>query len=389
MMRRSLGVLFMLVMSLPISLNAQLSESPIKIFGYFQNNFQHQTASAQDPEQNSFSLQQLNLFFQKDLAKNWRAFINFEFLNNFSSSRQWGSVNLEEAWVRYRLNEKFNLKMGLLLPIFNHLNEIKNRTPLLPYIIRPLVYETSFEEVVAIDDYTPSRAFLQAYGFLPMENVKFDYAIYLGNSPNISTRLPQLDTEMQTGIDTTDTFLVGGRIGVRVSELKFGFSATRENDNRFQGSEVAFGGAPKRFLEIPRTRFGADLSYHSDKIVFESEIIRFNLEDASDDLDLERTFYYGTLGYFFKENFFIYGSYWKAKENLQAIANIEIQQRAEIDIPTFGVAYNISERVTLKGQYAFVDIEHKDSIRLEDGTILIESERSKINFFAIAASVFF
>jgi len=129
---------------------AQVKETPIKIFGYFQNSFQQWTAFEFRPKQNSFSLQQLNLFFQKDLGTNWTTFVNFEFLNNFSSGRQWGSANLEEAWVKYRADMRFNLKLGLLVPIFNNLHEIKNRTPLLPYIIRPLAYETSFSEFILI-----------------------------------------------------------------------------------------------------------------------------------------------------------------------------------------------------------------------------------------------
>ncbi|MCH8021836.1 hypothetical protein IH785_18565, partial [candidate division KSB1 bacterium] len=101
---------------------AQGEQPPIKIFGYFQNSFQQWTAFEERPKQNSFSLQQLNLFFQKDLGPNWTAFVNFEFLNNFSSSRQWGSFNLEEAWVKYRADMRFNLKLGLLVPRFNNLH---------------------------------------------------------------------------------------------------------------------------------------------------------------------------------------------------------------------------------------------------------------------------
>ncbi|MFQ5770818.1 MAG: hypothetical protein ACE5HX_09790, partial [bacterium] len=183
-MIRLQALLFLLTSFIAVSNSlAQIGESPIRIFGYFQNSLQHWTTFEDRQEQNSFSVQQLNLFFQKDLGQNWRAFVNFEFLNNFSSSRQWGAANLEEAWVRYRANEKFNLKLGLLIPIFNNLNEIKNRTPLLPYIVRPLVYETSFSEFIAVEEFTPARAFVQAYGFLPIDDVKLDYALFVGNSP--------------------------------------------------------------------------------------------------------------------------------------------------------------------------------------------------------------
>ncbi len=167
-MARLRAIIILLMLFIRVcSTHAQFGESPIRIFGYFQNSFQHWTTFEERPKQNSFSLQQLNLFFQKDLGTNWTAFVNFEFLNNFSSGRQWGSAKLEEAWVKYRANMRFNLKLGLLIPIFNNLNWIKNRTPLLPYIIRPLAYETSFSEFILIDVLTPVQAFTQVYGFFP------------------------------------------------------------------------------------------------------------------------------------------------------------------------------------------------------------------------------
>jgi len=69
---------------------AQREDTPLKVFGYFQNSLQQWTAFQYHPAQNSFGLQQLNLFFQKDLYRNWTAFVNFEALNSFSSSRRWG-----------------------------------------------------------------------------------------------------------------------------------------------------------------------------------------------------------------------------------------------------------------------------------------------------------
>ena len=114
--------------------------------------FQHdkETSSiSANKESITFNLQQLNMFFQRDITQQWTSFVNVEILNNYSSSRQWGALNLEEAWVKYRRNNFFSLKLGLQIPIFNNLNEIKNRTPLLPYIIRPLVYETSMSEAIS------------------------------------------------------------------------------------------------------------------------------------------------------------------------------------------------------------------------------------------------
>jgi hypothetical protein len=128
---------------------------------------------------------------------------------------------------------RFNLKLGLSIPTFNNLNEINNRTPLLPYVIRPLVYETSFNEFIPIEEFVPARAFVQAYGFFPFGESKLDYAVFVGNSPNINS-----DPERgQTGTDTTATILVGGRLGIRYRELNLGFSATREPPAAMESEE--------------------------------------------------------------------------------------------------------------------------------------------------------
>jgi hypothetical protein len=200
--------LFTIIFILTISnlYHAQVGESPIRLFGYFQTQFAHQDIE-NDVSANSFNLQQMNIFAQKDLGKNWTSLINLEFLNTFSSERLWGAFNLEEVWVRYRAGKGFSLKIGLQIPVFNNLNEINNKTPLVPYIIRPLAYETSFSEFIDIEDFIPRRTFLQAYGYFPIENFKIDYAIYAGNSPNIGTRGDNL-VGIQSGVDTTNSFLL-------------------------------------------------------------------------------------------------------------------------------------------------------------------------------------
>ncbi|NIR48187.1 hypothetical protein GWO43_07005 [candidate division KSB1 bacterium] len=361
----------------------QFSESDLRIFGYFQNTFIHQTEFIDSPEENSFSVQQLNLFFQKDLARHWRTFVNFELLNNFSSSRQWGAFNLEEAWVRYRSNEKFNLKMGLHIPIFNHLNTIKNRTPLLPYVIRPLVYETSFSEFIAVEEFTPARAFVQAYGFLTLNKVKLDYALYLGNSPNINSR----SSLGQTGVDTTNTFLIGGRLGIRYGELKVGLSATRDNTNILQDAGRFLGGPANRFEEIPRVRFGGDLSYHLGKFSLESEFIIVNYYDDTPEIIIDKEFYYATLGYQVTEQLFVYGSYWLSEEDFtQIFDTILATGMNDIKVPTVGVAFNINDRIRFKGQFAPVDFELDTDAKVFE---LANLRNQEFNHYSVAVSIFF
>ena len=389
-------ILLLLMIKAPITL-AQAKESPLNIFGYFQTSFQHWTAldfetshpqfieEEKRPEQNSFSIQQLNLFFSKDLVRDWRAFVNLEILNTFSSSRQWGAFNLEEAWVRYKPSDKFNVKLGLLIPVFNNLNEIKNRTPLLPYIIRPIIYETSFSEFFSgIEEGAPSRAFVQASGILPIGEGKFDYALYIGNSPNISSK----SESEQTGVDVTNTFLVGGRVGFRFNELKAGFSATRDNVNftwdEFQGEPLF------TYEEVPRIRLGGDLSFHLGQLFFEGELVSIAYKDDLPEISTDKLFYYGTLGYQITEQLFPYVSYWLTKWDYPFIAStipelVINTAIGNIEALSFGISFHLNDRINFKGQYI--------PIILNDELPLITNEeitiKRKLNIIAIAASVYF
>ncbi|MEM8486466.1 MAG: hypothetical protein AAF564_13025 [Bacteroidota bacterium] len=377
----------------------QSQESPLETFGYFQVLFRHDESSQRLNRSNSFSVQQLNLIFQKDFAREWRAFINFQVLNNFSSSRRWGSFDLDEAWVRYRANQKLTLKVGLHVPVFNHLNEIKNRTPLLPYVIRPLIYEESFAEFVSLEEFIPERAFVQANGSFPFGNARVDYATYLGNSPNINS---QTDNErkgigQQTGVDTTTTVLVGGRIGVRVEGLKAGISATRESVDSFR-----LPNQPS-LAAVAKIRIGTDVSFYYNRFSFEGELITVLYDvDAPADLgllpdgtepniDLERLFYYGTLGYEMTERLFVYGSYWYTKEKFEQFLPLaSLMERQSIEVFSLGARYSMLQdedgfdRITLKAQYAYVPVKFK----LEEEMFRV-TDNQNIHFFGLAISVLF
>ncbi len=380
---------------------AQSGESPINIFGYFQTSLQHWTKFDVEsthpqfglpdgrPAQNSFNLQQLNLFFSKNLARRWRAFINFEFLNSFSSGRGWGAAKLEEAWVRYKAGDKFNLKVGLLIPTFNNLNEIKNRTPLLPYIIRPIFYETSFSEFFDnFEELVPDRAFAQAAGVLPAGRANFDYAVYLGNSPNINNQ-----SEVgQTGVDTTDTFLVGGRIGIRGKDLKIGLSATRENVNLLAADFNIDGqsGFLVDFKETPRVRLGTDLSFHLGKLYFEGEFIAIRYDDQEPEVSIDKDLFYATLGYRFDEKWFAYANYSSIRGDFPFVATIDQTSftdigRTKIITPTVGIAYNLDDRITLKGQFLSGTIQNE--FPLLQSILLVQKQKFKI--ISAAVSVFF
>lgn len=358
-LRRVLGGCLLVFLCAGQSVTRADDGDDLRIFGYFQTEFQQERPDS-GPRTSYFVVQHLNLFFQKDLARNWTSFLNFEFTNSFSANKNWGTLDIQEAWVRYRYDNRFNLKLGLQIPIFNNLNEIKNRTPILPYIIRPIAYESSLEEIVPIDQYVPNRAYIQASGFFPFSGFKFDYAAYIGNSPNINGD----PNNGQTGIDTTDTFLFGGRVGIRRDELKLGVSSTYDRSNLlFDIVQQSLGEEADR-RQLGRLRLGADVSYRWRALFFESEVISVTYDDAGPDIDLNLTFFYATLGCEISERWTAYASYWQTRERIFAdvfdpmsFNPLHIDQEFGIQIPTIGLASRINDQVTLKAQWARVTIE--------------------------------
>lgn len=343
--------------------SAQSGPSDLKLFGYFQTSAQYDRSITEKETTTSFSMQQLNVFMQKDLARRWTSLINFEVLNNFSSLRNWGAFNLEEAWVRYRSSRQFNVKVGLHIPPFNALNEIKNRMPLLPYIIRPLIYETSLEEVITLEEFAPQRAFFQVYGILPGDKLKLDYAAYLGNSPNIRSVGMGEGT---TGVDTTAYMLVGGRLGIRLNEfdneLRLGASVTHDRTNRLVGAETIVGGAVDRFEGRPRWRTGLDFSYRPGRFSIEAEYVFTDYDFGDDRINADSEFYYATLGYDITEELFIYLSYWFTRQygttTVLHFGTAETEDELitgyqDIEVPTVGVSYLFSDTINVKAQYAY------------------------------------
>ena len=367
--------LFLIVFFITSTLSAQTEESDLRLFGYFQIQFVDQKDVREDTRSNSFTLQQLNIIAQKDLAAHWTAFINLEAVNNFSLERQWGSFNLEEAWLRYRYDNRFNLKLGLQIPVFNNLNEIKNRTPLLPYIVKPLAYESSFSEIIPIEEYTPRRAFIQTFGFFSIADTKLDYAFYLGNSPNVET----LSGNYISGLDTTDTFLYGGRLGLRYSTVKAGVSASVDQTYSIFQIVSEFYGLELNQRLTTRYRYGMDLSLEIKKFDIEGEYISVIYDDDNKDVVLDKIFYYGTLGYHLNEEFFAYGSYWYIDENLLPAAEFKYA------VSSFGMSYNFNYRTTFKLQLSHVDFMPD----IKPGNTISFDVNEDFLYTSLAISVFF
>jgi hypothetical protein len=393
MILRVLPVMIALGFALPGVARAQFEQAPVKVFGFFQLNFQQYDGSTFFANSNSFSLQQLNLFLQRDLDTRMRAFVNLQFVNNFSTSQNWGSFEVAEAWLSYRQNRALNLKAGLLLPRFNHLNDIKDKTALLPYIIRPIVYESSFNEIIRLEEYLPQRAYIEVYGNHRLGDASVNYSAYVGNSPNVNSN----PIEGQTGVDTTNTFLVGGRLGFEYDFISAGASATYDRTNVLAEAATLYHLEvnSQEFREIPRTRLGADLRLHYRAFSLEAEWIDVGYGEDSEfkdlDFDFDLKFYYYTLFYEPIYGLKIYNGYWYSKDkaidstgpSAQFVTPLLGDFALELRLPTTGVAYTLRDKLTLKFQYARV--REKIDLRTERGDLHIEDE---FNYIVVGFSVF-
>jgi hypothetical protein len=326
---------------LPNTLKSQSSDD-LRIYGYVQTLAYYQQQSLYlkpfgaftglpdelrriDRNRSTFSLQQLNVFLNKPFAERFNAFVNMEFSLSYSSQRGWGSFSIEEAWVNYAGSDALNVKVGLLLPTFNNLNELKNRTPLLPYLFRPPVYETMLAQTFAFEDFLPERAFVQVYGFVPLgAMLRIDYAVHAGNAETsyIGNRFGTVPSA-QPGEDESPFKAFGGRVGLRDARegFKIGISATYDRDNRRDSTvDSFFGGFGNRGVvpaipalgDVPRIRFGADVSFTVGNFAFESEYIGVFHDvqyPSGSEANLNKFFFYGNALYNFTEQVYGYALY--------------------------------------------------------------------------------
>ena len=311
----------------------------------------------------SFAVQQLDLFLQKPIDECFNAFIDIEYKLNYASDHRWGSLSLQEAWLNFAPSDLFNVKAGLLYPAFNNLNEIKNRLALLPYVLRPGVYERLLSSVYMSEDYLPERAYLQFHGAIPHGDVFWDYALYVGNSEGAYiSRIgedgqPENDLnssfEFLTGVDPTEfnMKLFGGRIGLRARDEQFkaGLSITHDYDNFRDTTRMpSIYNGPRTPLagDAARVRLGVDVSGKIGPVHFESEVIKvlYDYQPAVEmDVELDHLFYYSMLGYAVDDRLFLYGSYEGGTDTFDS--------EAVHYTVGGGAAYSFSDVITAKAQY--------------------------------------
>jgi len=298
-------LLFVLVAS---ALHAQNNE--LRVYGFSQTQFDYwkgnTTVTVPNPqnststidlknniERNGFMMVQTNILFSKNLDDNTSIFVNAEYTRNADAERNFGSVNLREAWVNFYVNELLSVKAGTMLPRFNRLSEIRNRVPLFNYNYRPVVYEEAVRNLADGQTFVPDFANFMVHGKHSVGlSSEFVYAAYVGNSDlNFLSRVNSQENLVTSGVDTTNYILVGGRVGFNTSSIKFGdlsvgFSGTYDNKAKYiSSSDIAtinaIGVQVENIGAVPRIRLGYDFFYQLNSWQIESEgiYLKFNPSD--------------------------------------------------------------------------------------------------------------
>jgi hypothetical protein len=353
----------------------------LKFFGYFQNNFTHYYLkfNGANPttfwESNSFVMQQMNLFAQKNFGQEFSAFVNLEITNSLSSKDNFGAIDIEEAWLKYSPSEYLNIKFGLLVPRFNNFNEIKNRTVLLPYIYRPTIYETVFNSYFNCEEYVPQQAYAQIYGDIPVVgDVRFNYAAFMGNLQN--DQLIQNSSPYAIANDTSKYKMYGGRLGVEYNNLAFGVSGTWDHKN-FWNYGIGY---------VPRTRFGAYINYSLAGFEFETEYInvKYSVSAGQEAIlqaapfnpysptptGFDKQYFHWNLLYNITDQVYAYAGYdyIKSQDLLFSISGVHQYN--------FGAGYRVNSSIVIKAQF---DTQNSEAF----GTPLLRQD------YLVGASVYF
>lgn len=326
---------------------------------------------------NSFSLHQVNLFFQKAISERTTFFLNLEASGSYSSRTPSGYLEIPEGWISYRFSDELELKAGLLLPKFNNLLEIKNRLPLFPYLIRPVFYESLIEEVYSAEDYRPDKAYAQlSYIKSISNNLVFDASFYVGNAEDsfLSTK-ETLGVEYQNSEDRARIYLgenmntallFGGRIGIEnvFGTFKFGLSGTIDEDNKNIPvySPYALPSSVTPILgEVPRYRLGADLSFDFfEKFEFESEFMgayhnhsEIHKIPQFQNVNLNKFFQYSNLTYNTSDETFIYAGYSYSRDLTFEflMPNTPSPDAAGLYTISIGTGWRPIENTVFKAQY--------------------------------------
>lgn len=389
----------------------------VYIYGFSQGIFNHKSVSgeafpggrssglrvpsfSEGFETNSFSLHQTNLFLTKPINERTSFFLNAEFLGSYSSSEQSGDLRLSEGWISYTFSEQLKIKTGLLLPVFNNLNEINNRLPLFPYIIRPLVYERLWSNLYVQEDYLPQTGYVQLSGITSLSTAfDFEYAVQVGNSErsyasDLNPREAGADgndaSALYRGENLTTLLAYSGRIGIsnKHKTIKFGVSGSFDHDNKNESINESITRLPRDiqgnsiglpvYGDVRRFRIGGDFSFQTERFEFESEFIRV-LHDHSDirsapqlqSASLNKFFAYGLLKYNISENLFGFGGLNYLQDESYEIILPDSPDAAGAYLVTFGGGFQFTDDLVLKVQWSEARFRDNEYVTLNSRFVTI------------------
>lgn len=392
------------------SLSTAIAQEPLQVFGFVQPYFNNYSSRYGDPgppegeedvNYNTMGISQMNLFFAKDFGDDFSAFVNFELINNFSSDRGFGAFNLQEAYLFWDAADYAKIKFGMVIPRFNQLYEIYNRTPLLPFVFRPKLYETNQGNLVDIFDYLPQKSLLHINGLLPVGPFKIDYAAYINYPTNgffSSESNDLIPGYVAYGQSAVDYLGFGGRLGIKHDYFSIGASAGIDKENRRaylpsvvkkysayldEETILAYSTDETNLGDLDRFRLGLDFTFQYKNLIISAEYLNLtsDLSDANKQIladwnsadpyfvgkDFDKNFYYAMLQYNINEKFYAYAMYDYLNDNSDPFFFGEDGYGGY----SIGGGFNINSSVVLKAQFnqntAAFDVQEMD--KNNDGTV--------------------
>jgi hypothetical protein len=391
-------LLLIIIIATTLSMTAQENT---KFYGYIQPliwHFESNQDFGKNVTYNTAGIAQSNFFLTSDFKNDLSVLINFELINNFSSEKEWGALNLQEAYLKWSPSENLNLKFGQVIPAFNNLFEKYNNTPELPYLLSPKLYEVTLGNLVDIFDNLPQKAIIQASGELPLNNyLILDYAASLNHSINKFHSSPQNDLRpyyVSYGQSAESYIGYGGRIGLRSADVKLGVSVYSDvsNQRKFKWTE---NGDMVDLGDMGRIKFGFDFSVRKNNFTLSGEFLlnKTSISDRRVDVKnvyennrdtsfttvdnflnyahsknrmfigngFDRTFYYISLMYNFTQDVFVYAMY----DYMQDLVDPYYFGTDGYKGVSLGGGWKVNPNVVLKSQgvYNFIKYENtKDYI---------------------------
>ncbi len=344
----------------------------------------------------TFAVQQLDLILINEFDYNIKTFVDLTFNWNYDSNKGWGEFDIQEAWAQYSYSDGLNIQFGQLIPRFNYNNELRNKLPLLPYIIRPVYYEEILNNIFNVEDLIPETAYFQVYGMLPLlSKMRLDYSLFVGNSEDsyiISSKENNHYhlSENVNGIDTTGLKqkLIGGRVGVHTASesIRLGVSVTHDYDNR---RDTLLRMWPSPIGDLERWRIGWDMNFAFSGFELDGEFIYVDYKVGDSNFEdnmmsfapkmVNKKEYYilsylTSALYNISSKIFVYGRY----NNIDnTVDNFKVQ-----DI-SFGAGYKILPNCVAKVQY----LNHDQSFKNSDENKLLYNYNA--DMLVLALSVLF